>query len=474
MADRVCDVVLIGAGIMSATLGTLLRQLDPSLRVLIFERLDRAAAESSDAWNNAGTGHAGYCELNYTPQDADGSIDCSKALRIAAQFQLSLELWSSLVRSGALPDADTFVRRVPHMSFVEGAEDVAFLRARTRGLATSPLFNDLQWSEDPQQIASWIPLVMDGRERDTPVAATRMAHGTDVNFGALTRALLAALIDQPEITLHLEHEVVDLHRDGDCWRIDVRDLATGDDYTIATNFVFIGAGGYSLALLERTQIPEARGYGAFPVGGQWLRCTNRDVIARHHAKVYGKAEAGAPPMSVPHLDTRWILGEQELLFGPYAGFTTKFLREGSALDLVRSIGIHNLRAVIGAGVENFELARYLVGQAMLSVDQRISLLRRYYPRANDDDWTVQIAGLRVQIIKSDSEGGGELKFGTEVVTSTDGTVAALLGASPGASTAVAIMLEVLERCFPERWRSPVWQSRLAAVLPSRGLSVDDA
>lgn len=464
--DRACDVALIGAGIMSATLGTLLRKLDPTLRIEIFERLDRAAAESSDAWNNAGTGHAGYCELNYTPARADGTVDCSKAVRIAAQFAQSRELWRSLVRTGDLPDAATFVRDVPHLSFVTGADDVAFLRARAHQLAQCPLFAELEHSEDPGELAEWMPLVMDGRDPAAPVAATRMRSGTDVNFGALTRSMIAALAAQPEVALHLEHEVAGLRRDGDAWRLAVRDLANGEDAVVRARFVFIGAGGYSLALLEQTGIPEARGYGAFPVSGQWLRCVNPGVIARHHAKVYGKAEVGAPPMSVPHLDTRWIGGTQELLFGPYAGITTRFLKAGSWLDLLRSIGVHNLRTVVSAGLDNLDLTRYLIGQAMLSVEQRIALLRAYYPRAEDDDWEVQVAGLRVQIIKSDASGGGELKFGTEIVTSADGSIAALLGASPGASTAVAIMLDVLPRCFAAQWASPAWRARLAELLPS--------
>jgi len=456
-----CDVVLIGAGIMSATLGTLLCKLEPGLRIQAFERLDRAAAESSDAWNNAGTGHAGYCELNYTPA-VEGTVDCSKATRIAAQFGLSLELWRSLVASGDVPETPSFIRQVPHLSFVDG-EHVGFLRTRATELARSSLFRDIEYSEDRAQIAEWIPLVMEGRG-DTPVAATRMARGTDVNFGALARSMFDALTARG-VELHLSHQVEEIHRDGDAWQIEVRDL-DGGSRTVRAKFVFIGAGGYSLSLLEQTGIPEAKGYGAFPVSGQWLRCTNRDVIAKHHAKVYGMAETGAPPMSVPHLDTRWIHGEQELLFGPYAGITTKFLKEGSAFDLLRSIGIHNLRTMLTAGIENFDLTRYLVGQAMLSVEERIEKLRAYCPSANDDDWDVQIAGLRVQIIKNDGQGGGSLKFGTEVVTSADGSVAALLGASPGASTAVSIMIEVLQRCFSTKWYSVEWRSRLAKVLPS--------
>ena len=466
MADSACDVVLIGAGVMSATLGVLLRKLEPSLRIVAFERLDRAAAESSDAWNNAGTGHAGYCELNYTPAAADGSVDCSKAVKIAGQFETSLALWRALVAEGALPEQASFIRSVPHLSFVHGERDVGFLRTRARQLRTSPRFHDLEYSEDPAQLAAWMPLVMDGRPRDQPMAATRMVRGTDVNFGALTRAMFTWLDAEPGFALRLNHEVVELRRDGDGWAVGVRDLESGEERTVRARFVFIGAGGYSLSLLEQSGIPEARGYGAFPVSGQWLRCTNREVIAQHHAKVYGQADVGAPPMSVPHLDTRWIGDQQELLFGPYAGFTTKFLKHGSVFDFLGSLGIHNLRAVMSAGLENLDLTRYLVGQAMLSTEERIEILRDYCPQARDADWEVQVAGLRVQIIKSDGKGGGDLKFGTEVVTSADGSIAALLGASPGASTAVSIMLELLERCFPARWASPAWRAALARLFPA--------
>ena len=461
------DVALIGGGIMSATLATLLRKLDPALRMVVYERLDRAAAESSDAWNNAGTGHAGFCELNYTPAAPDGTVDCSKAVKIAAQFRQSLELWRALGAAAELPDESTFLREVPHASFVTG-DDIPYLRTRATNLARSPLFHDIEYSEDRAQIAEWMPLVMDGRDASTPVAATRMMRGTDVNFGALTRSLVTWIDDVSGFAIELSREVRDIHRADDGWLLEIKNVVTGEQRTVHAKFVFIGAGGYSLKLLEKTGIPEAKGYGAFPVSGQWLRCVNRDVIARHHAKVYGLAEVGAPPMSVPHLDTRWIDGTQELLFGPYAGFTTKFLKGGSWLDFLGSIGIHNFRSVVAAGLQNLDLTRYLVGQAMLSTEERVALLRRYCPSARVDDWEVQIAGLRVQIIKSDGKGGGELKFGTEVVTSADGTVAALLGASPGASTAVSIMIELLQRCFPARWATPAWRSRIATWVPSLG------
>ncbi len=470
--DSSVDVALIGAGIMSATLGTLLRKLDPGLTVGIFERLDSAAAESSDAWNNAGTGHAGFCELNYTPRASDGSVDVSKALRIAEQFELSRQLWASLVEEGDLGDPRAFVRTVPHYSFVWGDDDVRFLEQRHRALLRSPLFEGMELTRDPTRIAEWLPLVMEGERRTDALAATRMACGTDVNFGALTRALIDSLAKQPGVSVDFGQEVSGIRRDGP-WRLEIRDLASGQTRVVRARFVFIGAGGYSLKLLEQSGIPECAGYGAFPVSGQWLRCTNRALIERHHAKVYGKAEVGAPPMSVPHLDSRWIDGDKQLLFGPYAGITTRFLKHGSFFDLLGSIGIANVLPVMSAGVENADLTQYLVGQAMLSTDERLAILRKYCPTAREEDWEVQVAGLRVQIIKADARGRGELKFGTEVVTSADGSIAALLGASPGASTAVAIMLELLERCFPERFASAEWQARCRRLLPSFGRSLHD-
>lgn len=467
MRPDVADVVLVGAGVMCATLGTLLRKLDPGLTIQIFERLDRAAAESSDAWNNAGTGHAGFCELNYTPAAADGTVDVSKAKRIAEQFELSRQFWASLVRSGDLnPD---FIRQVPHMSFVWGTDDVDFLRARYAEMARSPLFSEMKISADSDQIADWIPLVMTGSAHRL-VAATRMEIGSDVNFGLLTRSLIGQLAESDRVSVHLAHEVLDFrHKSDGIWRIKVRDLHTDEESIVRSRFVFIGAGGGSLPLLERTGIPEAKGFGGFPVSGQWLRCTNRDVIAQHSAKVYGKAAIGAPPMSVPHLDTRNIDGQRELLFGPYAGFSTRFLKEGSWSDLFRSLGFDNIVPMLAAGAHNIDLTRYLVGQALLEPHERVAILRGYYPDARDEDWEVEIAGQRVQIIKSDGRGGGVLQFGTEVVTSRDGTMAALLGASPGASTAVAIMLEVLQTCFADRIEG--WRPALQALIPSYGRSL---
>lgn len=472
MSDEVVyDVVLVGAGIMSATLGILLRELDPSLTIRVFERLDSAAAESSDAWNNAGTGHSAFCELNYTPQAPDGSVDVTKAIKIAEQFELSKQLWASLVASGDLPAAAGFIRPVPHIAFVWGQDGVDFLRARYDALQRSPLFAGMEFTTDPAVIATWAPLVMADRDPTAPVAATRMSIGTDVNFGAVTRSLFQRLDSLPGVVCHFGHEVRDFRfKDDGIWRIKVHDLDSETDRIVRGRFVFLGAGGGTLSLLEATGIPEAEGYGGFPVSGQWLRCTNPAIIAKHEAKVYGKAEVGAPPMSVPHLDTRWIDGERNLLFGPYAGFSTKFLKQGSYLDLFESIGIDNLVPMLFAGAHNLDLTRYLVGQVLLEPEDRIRMLQQYLPDAVHDDWELEIAGQRVQIIKRDANRGGVLQFGTEVVISADHTMSALLGASPGASTAVAIMLDLLERCFPERIQG-AWGDRLRELIPSYGRSL---
>jgi len=466
------DVVLIGAGIMSATLGVLLKELAPHLTLAVYERLDQVAAESSDAWNNAGTGHSAFCELNYTPQRADGTIDIDKADKIAEQFELSKQFWASLVAAGQLPAPAQFIHAIPHMSFVWGAGNVEYLRQRHAALLRSPLFAGMEFSDDPAQIAAWTPLVMAGRDPAQPVAATRMAIGTDVNFGALTRAMFDYLRQQPGVEFALGQEIEDFRRKDDgLWRVKVKDLATGESRIARTRFVFIGAGGGSLPLLEKTGIPEASGFGGFPVSGQWLRCRNREVIARHEAKVYGKAAVGSPPMSVPHLDTRQINGRQELLFGPYAGFSTKFLKQGSYADLFRSIELGNIRPLLYAGARNLGLTRYLIGQVLQSPEDRLAALREYYPEARPDDWQLAVAGQRVQVIKKDKQQGGVLEFGTEVVAAADGSVAALLGASPGASTAVSIMLSLVQRCFPEQAASADWQATLRRLVPSFGQSL---
>ena len=458
-----CDALLVGAGIMGATLARLLRQLDPALEVVVLERLPAVAAESSAALNNAGTGHAANCELNYTPQAADGSVPIAKALAINAAFELSLQFWAGLAERGELQDPAAFIRAVPHLSFVCGEANVAFLRRRWEALNATPQFAGMQWSGDSAQLREWMPLVMQGRSLDQPLAATRVARGTDVNFGALTAALLQG------VDVRLEHEVVGLERGGPGWRVEARQ-PSGATAAFEAPFLFLGAGGGALPLLQRSGIPEARQYGAFPVSGQWLVCRNPEVIAGHNAKVYGKAAVGAPPMSVPHLDTRWIDGKRALLFGPYAGFSTRFLKQGSLWDLARSLKPFNLLPSLQVGASNVDLVRYLVTQVVQSQEQRLESLRQFLPQARGADWELAVAGQRVQIIKQ-INGRGSLQMGTEVVSSGDGSLAALLGASPGASTAVQTMLEVLQRCWPERFGSSVWQEQLRALIPGWGVDL---
>jgi malate dehydrogenase (quinone) len=465
-------VVLVGGGVMSATVGALLKELEPGWSIEVFERLQDVALESSHVLNNAGTGHAAFCELNYTPQRPDGSVDVSKALTINESFEISRQFWSYMVRQGHFTAPREFITAVPHISFVRGDEDVAFLRKRCEALCGHPLFEGMRYSQDRGEMAEWMPLVMAGRDPAEPVAATRTTHGTDVNFGALTHGLFRAMSRPGGVRVHMQHDVRGLTRRPDGgWQVTVKDLAAGGSQRVRARFVFLGAGGRALPLLLDSGIPEARGYGGFPVSGMWLMCLNADVIARHHSKVYGKAKVGAPPMSVPHLDTRRIDGQKGLLFGPYAGYSTKFLKQGSYLDWPCSVRPGNIVPLAMSGIHNVSLVSYLIGEVLQSSQGRLRALQEYYPEARAEDWELRVAGQRVQIIRKDPKTGTYLQFGTEVVSSADGTLSALLGASPGASTSVPIVLELLARCFPQGFGSEAWQAKLRRMIPTFGRSL---
>jgi malate dehydrogenase (quinone) len=474
MTVKKVDVLLVGSGVMSTTLATLLSELDHSMSMMMLERLPSIAAESTDAWNNAGTGHAGYCELNYTPIDNTGNVDISRALAINASFEVSLQLWSSLVENKSLPAPTKFINKTPHLSFVWGEDNVDFLRKRYQLLKAHPLFKDMEFTDDVAQLEQWMPLIMQQRDANEKVAATRVSYGTDIDFGSLTRELVKHLSHSENFSLDVSTEVTSLKQlDNGHWRVNIKDLNTKKHTRIEAGFVFLGAGGGALKLLQKSGIPESQGYGGFPVSGQWLVCNNPEVVKQHNSKVYGKAAIGAPPMSVPHLDTRIINGKPALLFGPYAGFTTKFLKKGSYLDLFKSVKPSNLKSLLGAGRHNMDLTRYLIGEALQKHSSRVTTLREFYPLATDADWHLENAGKRVQIIKQCDEKGGKLEFGTEIVAAKDGSIAALLGASPGASVSVQAMINVIERCFPDQIKTEQWLSRIKALIPSYGESLID-
>ena len=460
------DVVLIGGGIMSATLGTFLKTLNPNVSIKVFERLSDVSQESSNPWNNAGTGHAALCELNYMPDSKDGSLpDPSKAIAINEQFQLSREFWSWAVNQGILGNPDTFIHSTPHMTFVRGAEDVDYLSRRFEALKDQPLFKGMEFSTDAAKIAGWAPLLIEGRADEGPIAATRIESGTDVDFGAVTRQLLANLQKQG-VEIQTSAEVTGLRKQQDgSWNVSVRGASA-----VNAKFVFVGAGGWALKLFQKSGIAEAKGYGTFPVGGQWLRTDNPEIVAKHKAKVYSQASVGAPPMSVPHLDTRVVDGKASLLFGPYATSNPKFLKQGSILDLPLSLRPSNLIPYIAVGLSNFGLIKYLVGELLKSKSRKFESLLEFMPSAKASDWQLLNAGQRAQIIKKDAAKGGVLQFGTEILTSADGSISGLLGASPGASTAVYAMLEVLKKSFGSEFAA--WEPKLREVMPSYGVKLN--
>ena len=472
--EQPIDVVLIGGGIMSATLGTFLHQLEPNWNIQLFERMSDIAEESSNGWNNAGTGHSALAEMNYTPEQSNGEINTDKATNIYEQFQLSRQFWAYLVNQGIIQSPQSFINSVPHMSFVWGEENVRFLRKRYQALQRNPLFDGMAYSEDYDQIKSWVPIIMKDRDPSQPIAATRMRIGTDVNFGALTHSMLDYLQQSEHFQCTTNHEVKALSQNAQGhWAITVYDRDKQTTKTVTAKFVFIGAGGASLTLLQKSGIPEAKQYGGFPVGGQFLVTDNPELVSQHAAKVYGKASVGAPPMSVPHLDTRVIDGKRYLLFGPFASFSSKFLKNSSLWDLFSSVNPSNLLPMAQVGFKNFDLVKYLMSQLRQSNSDRLNALKDFFPNAKPEDWSLWQAGQRVQIIKKEADSGGQLRLGTELVTSQDRSITALLGASPGASTSASIMLNLLQTCFADKMATPEWQEKVRQMIPSHGQSLKD-
>jgi len=467
------DVVLIGSGIMSANLGALLKRLQPTLKIQLYEVTDEIAQESSYGWHNAGTGHAGICELSYTPnQNEAGSVDVTKAVEIFQQFEQSKQFWAHAVAEGMIDRPRDFINPVPHISFVYGQQQVDFLKARFEAMSAHHFFREMEYTSDHETIRHWAPLLMEGRE-NIPVAATKMDVGTDVNFGVLAQKLIGWLSKQEGCGVATSHSVVDLDPVADGWRIHIKnlrgDLQGNRMITNHAKFVFVGAGGGSLPLLQKSKIAEIKGYGGFPIGGQWLVCDNPDVVSKHRAKVYGQALDEAPTMAVPHLDTRVIGSEERLLFGPFAAWTTKFLHQGGRRsDLPRSIKLHNIAPLIKVGLSNLPLVKYLIQQGTQSMAARMRVLRIFFPEARSEDWKLVDAGIRVQAIKKEDGQTGIVHYGTEIVTNAEKTISALLGASPGASVAVSIMTEVIATCLPHLLECGAGKTMIKRLIPSYG------
>ena len=474
------DVVLIGSGVMSANLGALLKRLDPALRIQVYEAADELAYESSNGWNNAGTGHAGICELSYTPKrEADGTVKVQKVIDIFQEFEQSLQFWAHAVSSGMIDAPKEFINQVQHISFVHGQEQVEFLRARHAGMSAHHFFAPMEFSTDRAKIGQWAPLLTEGRDPAVPIAATKMDGGTDVNFGVVSRKLIGWLARQDGCGAAAGHKVVGLRRmDGTVgrglrtppsWDVTTRETKTGVERTVRTKFVFVGAGGGSILLLQMAGLPEAKGLGGFPIGGNWLVCEKPEIVSRHQAKVYGQALDAAPTMAVPHLDTRILDGKKTLLFGPFAAWTTRFLhRTGSWTDLPRSVKSHNVSTLLKIGATNIPLVRYLVQQGTQSMADRMEVLHIFYPNAQEKDWKLVDGGIRVQAIKKTDGEAGIVHYGTEVLTSADKSMSALLGASPGASVCVNIITEVIRTSFPHLLSGDAGKARMQQLIPTYG------
>lgn len=473
------DVLLIGSGVMSATLGVMLKHLDPELSIQLYEAAEEFAQEASNGWHNAGTGHAGICELSYTPDRGDdGEVDVHKAIEIFEQFEHSKQFWGYLARQGVIDDPATFINPVPHISFVYGQEQVDFLRSRHAQMTKHHFFRGMEYTEDRDIIGQWAPLLLEGRDPQEPIACTKLDAGTDVNFGALARHMVNWLDQQPGCSAVMNHRVNDLEElpDGR-WKVSIKHLKNGQTFTRTAKFVFIGAGGGSLPLLQKSEIKQAKGFGGFPIGGQWLICKNPQLVEKHRAKVYGMSPGAAPTMAVPHLDLRVIDGKKALLFGPYAAWTTKFLHEtGKFTDLFKSVKLDNFASLTKVGLYNLPLVKYLIQQGLQSMETRLGELRNFYPDAKESDWELIDAGIRVQAIKKEDGDAGIVHFGTEVVTNDAATISALLGASPGASVSTNIILQIVKRCFADRLATDQGRDRMRAMVPTfdTDLTVADA
>lgn len=458
------DVAIIGSGIMSATLAVLLHRLDPRLQIQMIEVTEETSQEASHGWNNAGTGHAGICELSYTPaRDDTGKVPIHRALHIFEQFEHSKQFWSYLVANGITNQASDFIHAVPHVCFVQGRDDVDFLQTRHAAMTQHHFFADNVLTSDSDTIAAWAPLLMEGRPRG-PVAATSGA-GTEVDYGRLARQMCNWVSTEENCRVSTGWRAISITKDNRKWDVALQHSQSGEQRFIRAPFVFVGAGGGSLPLLQSTRLPESRGLAGFPIGGQWLVCDETNITSRHCAKVYGATPPSSPSLGAGHLDVRRLNGKRQLLFGPFASWTTRFLKHsGSWMDLPASVRPHNVESLLRTALKNSDLLKYLIQQGLQSMNERMEALRMFYPQAQTEHWRLIDAGIRVQTIKHSDR--GTIHFGTEVFYPADKSLASLLGASPGASVSVNIALEVVKTCLPTLLNDATKRARMREIIPT--------
>ncbi|WP_404362730.1 malate:quinone oxidoreductase [Marinobacter sp.] len=457
------NVIIIGAGIMGTTFATLAKEMAPDLDITILERLDGPGEGNSSAFWNAGTGHEANCELNYTPVDEE-VISVEKALKIHAQFNVAKQFWAHLVKKGAVKEPETFINQTRHCTIVSESA-IEELKLRFSEMSAHHFFEQMRYSEDFDEIKSWIPYVMEERPRHEKMAATLVETGTDVNFGALTEQMAEHAVRDLGVSIKYGTHVKRVHRSPTGrWVIEAD--TSGEPVQYKADVLFVGAGGGAFPLLKKSHLPFRRRFAGFPVGGRFLQApVSKEEADHYRAKTYGKAKVGAPPMSVPHLDLRVVNGRHYLLFGPFASFKPRLERGRGFFDYLASIRPHDIPGLLNVALEHFPLVKYLVSETFKGEKSMFEELDSFAPGLSKRfDWKPIQAGQRVQIIKD-----GDLQMGTEILVSSDKTYGTLLGASPGASVSPEVMLRCLEQLLPAIFTKEEARKKKNEIFPEDDL-----
>ena len=457
------DVIIIGAGIMGTTFATLAKELAPELNITILERLESAGEGNSWVFNNAGTGHEANCELNYTPVDEE-VISVEKALKIHAQFNVAKQFWAHLIKKGAIKDPKTFINQTKHCTIVSESS-IDELRLRFKEMSAHHFFESMRFSEDFDEIKSWIPYLMEGRPRHEKMAATVIETGTDVNFGALTQQMAEHAAQDLGVKIEYGTHVKRVHKSpAGSWLVETE--RHGAPVRYKADVLFVGAGGGAFPILKKSHLPFAKRFTGFPVGGRFLQAPISAEQADHYrAKTYGKAKVGAPPMSVPHLDLRVADGQHYLLFGPFASFKPVLEKGRGFFDYLRAMRLHDIPGLLNVTLEHFPLVKYLVSETFKGEKSMFEELESFAPGLSKKfDWKPVHAGQRVQIIKD-----GDLQMGTEILVSKDKTYGTLLGASPGASVSPEVMLRCLEQLLPAIFTKEATRKAKKEIFPEDDL-----